>query len=204
MTNSDTARPDRYKAPDAASSYDETIRNAGLFRRWSHHKELHALQRALSRISGASVLDGPCGTGRIHEVLAQRFVEVASMDSSESMLRVHQRNSSSGVLCCGNIFNLPFADASFDWVVCYRLFHHIQNHEQRVALLKSVRRVGRQGIVFSAWIDTPVNRRRGSRRRSLTRKDIDVICTEAGLKITHIDFASWPFQPKCVVTCDKL
>lgn len=197
-------RPDRYKAIEAAFEYDKHIRARGFIRSLSHKKELKTLRKALARIEGESVLDGPCGTGRIHEILQGTFNQIASMDSSEAMLHVHKHNTSSGMLCAGNIFHLPYRDNEFDWVVSYRLFHHMQKPDQRIDMVKSIARVGRHGVVFTAWIDTPFNKRRGSRRRSLTRKEIKDIVAAAGMDLIRIDYVSWPFQPKCVVTCKKL
>jgi hypothetical protein len=98
---------------------------------------------------------------------------------------------------------LPFQDGRFDWAITYRLFHHMQDHKNRVDLLKSIARVSRKGVLFSAWIDTPLNRRRRSRRRCLSRNEMARVAEEAALSLTKVDYAFWPFQPKCVITCKK-
>ena len=196
-------RPERYKDFSKAISYDKHIHAANAGRRVSHWLEIRALKRALSRIEGEKALDGPCGTGRINEILSVNFKTVVSLDSSEAMLSVHQCNTGSGVLCCGDIFNLPFRDDYFDWTVSYRLFHHMQNRGDRISFLKSIARVARQGIIFTAWINTPISRRRGSRRCALDRKETKSLILEAKLRLVNIDYVSWPFQPKCVITCRK-
>lgn len=201
--NSNLVRPERYKDLDHAVRYDKQTHPASTGRYLSHWMEKRAFRRALDRIKGVSVLDGPCGTGRIHLILAERFSIVAAIDSSTSMLKVHQNNIGSVRLCCGDIFHLPFPDNRFDWTVSYRFFHHLQRHEDRVVLLKSISRVSSQGVVFTAWIDTPLNKRRSSRRRSLPRREIEEVVSEANLDLVNIDYASWPFQPKCVITCRK-
>lgn len=203
MKDPDLVRPERYRHIENAVEYDRHIRPENFGRRLSHWLEIRAFERALTRIRGTNVLDAPCGTGRIHRILSNRFSVVVSLDSSESMLKMHGSNTGAEEICCGDIFCLPFLDEWFDWAVAYRLFHHLQSHEIRVALLKSIGRVSRNGVLFTAWIDTPLNRRRRSRRRSLTRKELEEAVFEAGLVVTHIDFACWPFQPKCVVTCRK-
>lgn len=203
--DSDFVRPDRYREIDSADKYDAGIRKPSLPRRLSHAMETWALKRALSRVSdGGLVLDSPSGTGRIHGDLQQKFDEVFSLDSSHAMLVVHQNHSHSGRAVTGDIFNLPYADNQFDHVVCYRLFHHMQNDADRVAILKSIARVTNKDIVFTAWVDTPINKRRGSRRRTLSRQELATIINQAGLKMEYITFASWPFQPKTAVVCSKL
>ncbi len=196
-------QPKRYQGLDNAADYDEHIHISGRGRTLSHWLEMCALRRALGRITGKVVLDGPCGTGRIHKTLSDTFSTVVSMDSSESMLYVHKLNTKSSMICSGDLFRLPFPDSCFDWTVMYRLFHHISDHENRVALLKGIGRVSRQGVVFTAWIDTFLNRRRGSRRQSLTRKGIVQAIEASGLILSNIDYTAWPFQPKCVITCRK-
>lgn len=196
-------RPERYRNIDNAVSYNKHIRSSNPGRRLSYWLEMHALKRALNRLLGQGVLDSPCGTGRIHDILISRFSSVISLDSSESMLKVHKHSFGEGSLCCGDIFNLPFPDSQFDWTVCYRLFHHMQGRSDRIRLLESLSRVSKMGVIFTAWVDTPFNKRRGSRRRSLKFDEIEGIVSEAGLHLTKIDYASWPFQPKCVLTCTK-
>jgi ubiquinone/menaquinone biosynthesis C-methylase UbiE len=203
MKKNDFIRPERYKEIEDAVKYDKHIRSANTGRRLSHSLEIWALKRALARIEGDEALDAPCGTGRIHRILSNLFSGVVSLDSSDSMLCVHQSKTGSDKLCCGDIFHLPFPDDRFDWCVSYRLFHHMQDHDGRVALLKSLARVSRQGVLFTAWVDTPLNRRRGSRRRSLTKKEIKSVIFDADLHLKRIDFVSWPFQPKCVITLRK-
>jgi ubiquinone/menaquinone biosynthesis C-methylase UbiE len=196
-------RPERYKQVSSAISYDKHIHAVNAGRRLSRWLEIRALKRALSRIEGEKVLDGPCGTGRINKILSVNFKTVVSLDSSEAMLFVHQRNTEPGMLCCGDIFNLSFRDDYFDWTVSYRLFHHMQNREDRISFLKSIARVSRQGIIFTAWINTPISRRRGSRRCSLDRKETASLILDAKLRLVNIDYVSWPFQPKCLITCKK-
>ena len=203
IQNSNPVHPERYKDLDDAVRYDEHIRSASAGRRLNHWMEMRALKRALARIKGGEVMDGPCGSGRIHQILSFRFSTVISLDSSDSMLYVHQYNTGSRRLCCGDIFHLPFPDNRFDWTVSYRLFHHMQNYEDRVALLRSISRVSRQGVVFTAWIDTPLNKRHGSRRCSVVRNEIASVIAKADLHLTNIDYAAWPFQPKCVITCRR-
>jgi SAM-dependent methyltransferase len=196
-------KPKRYQGLQNAAIYDDHIHLSNRARRLSHWLEIYALRRALGRTEGNVALDGPCGTGRIHKVLSHKFSTVVSMDSSASMLHVHKLNTKSGMLCCGDLFRLPFPDNYFDWAVVYRLFHHLRDQANRIALLKSIGRVSRQGVVFTAWIDTFLNRRRGSRRQSLPKQEIVQVIEASGLILSNIDYPAWPFQPKCVITCRK-
>ena len=197
-----STRPDRYRETERAAHYDRHLRAARIDRRLSHWAELQSLKRALRGVRGNCVLDAPSGTGRIHRILAERFPEVVSFDSSAAMLHVHRLNGGMS-FCCGDAFKLPFSDDKFDWTVCFRLFHHFPDDESRVALLKSLARVSRRGVIFTAWVDTVFNRRRGSHRRSLPRAEIVRLIGEAGLTLRATRYPAWPFQPKAVFVCAR-
>ena len=196
-------RPERYRRIESASKYDHHLSRPDMVRRMSRAAEMAAFKRSIGRVTGQSVLDAPCGTGRLHSILNGKFPEVASLDSSLAMLTVYENKHLQTELFCGDIFNLPFHRGEWDWVVCYRLFHHFKADSDRVHLLKSISRVCRKGVVFSAWLDTPINRRRGSRRSSISRQSLERTIEKSGLELLSLDFAAWPFQPKCVVTCKR-
>jgi SAM-dependent methyltransferase len=196
-------RPKRYQRPESALAYDRQLSRPDIVRRLSLTLEMAAFKRAIARLNGHRVLDAPCGTGRLSVQLARKFPEVVSLDSSVAMLGIFRKKHPQAMLCCGDAFQLPFRDGEWDWVVCYRLFHHFGTDADRVRLLRSVDRVCSRGIVFSAWVDTPLNFRRNSRRSTITRPHLEGIVTRSGLEMRRVDFAAWPFQPKCVVTCAK-
>jgi ubiquinone/menaquinone biosynthesis C-methylase UbiE len=194
-------RPERYRRLESAMQYDRHLARPGILRRFSLGLEMAAFKKAIARVGGQGVLDAPCGTGRLQSVLEDRFPVVGALDSSAAMLSVYRSKCPQAALCCGDIFNLPFRDREWDWVVCYRLFHHFSHDADRVRLLKSVGRVCREGVILTAWLDTPFNRRRGSRRSSISRQTLEKCIAASGLEMRSLDFVAWPFQPKCVVTC---
>ena len=196
-------QPERYRALESAEKYDAKISQPKGVRRFSHWLEARAVERALNDVSGASVLDCPCGTGRVDALLRRRFRKVVGLDSSEAMLAVYCQGHPERTGQQGDAFALPFADAEFDWVVCHRLLHHFPTDDERVRLLKSLARVAANGLVVYAWLDTPFNRRRHSRRQTLARDHLQSLLTAAGLTLEKIHFAAWPFQPKAELVCRK-
>ncbi len=193
-------QPDRYRALDRAAHYDARVRSESLSRRISRWAEMRALRCALARVQGARVLDVPCGTGRIQALLTQSFGEQFAVDSSAAMLAMYRTHTATVPGCVGDAFRLPFADRCFDWVVCSRLLHHFSTSDTRAALLAELARVSGQGVIVTAWMDTPTNRRRGSRRCSVPRAQLEAECRRAGLDVQALDFVLWPLQPKCVLT----
>lgn len=200
MTSNYTPEPERYRQLDSAEKYNKKIKTQ---RRLSTWLELKALERALGKVSGTTVLDAPCGTGRIDGLLRQHFADITGLDSSNAMLEVYRSEDAARKGLQGDIFNLPFPDRHFDWVVSHRLFHHFDTDELRVAMLKSTARVAREGIVFYAWIKTPFSRRDSSRRQTLALDHVKALVAQAGLDIVSIHYASWPFQPKATLVCRK-
>lgn len=203
MTNPADSQPERYRALDSAAKYEEKIKKASGVRRLSHWLELRSLKNALATVSGRQVLDAPCGTGRIDGLLRERFSDITGLDSSEAMLTVYREGAPGRKGQQGDIFNLPFADGSFDWAVSHRLFHHFETDDSRVRMLTSLARVAREGVVFYAWVKTPFSRRDKSRRQTLTLDHVKALVAQAGLRIESLHYASWPFQPKVILVCRK-
>jgi ubiquinone/menaquinone biosynthesis C-methylase UbiE len=80
---------------------------------------------------GARVADVGCGTGHRVMPMAQHFgvKEYIGIDHSSASLSVAKNLSrelrmNKVVLCEGDIFKLPFEDASFDIVICQGVLHH--------------------------------------------------------------------------------
>ena len=201
MTEPLKTRPDRYRARDQALAYHAST-NAGGRLSLSQRLELSAVRRALAATSGGTVLDVPCGTGRIDDLLRERFATVVGADSSVPMLSVYD-DPPARLGCCADIFILPFDDAGFDWVVCHRFFHHLHNDGERIAALASLRRVCRRGVVFYAWLNTPFARRRGSMRASISRARLNEAIGAAGLRLQTVHTCAGPFSVKAVVVCTR-
>lgn len=200
-------RPERYSSIDAAERYQAKIASKSPLKLIGQKLELAMLKRALSSIEGTSILDCPCGTGRIDLLLREKFTHIVGADSSASMLKVYQDNDSQRVGSEEDIFNLSYHDHAFDWAISHRLFHHFHTDEERVSMLKSLARVTTQGIVFYAWVNTPFSQRgknTASGRRSLPLANIKENIRAAGLEITSTNYALWPFSPKVMIVCKKI
>jgi ubiquinone/menaquinone biosynthesis C-methylase UbiE len=204
MTERADREPERYRRLESAEKYERKISKGSADRRFSHWLEARALAHALAHAAGESVLDCPCGTGRIDALLRTRFRKVIGLDSSEAMLTVYRNGHPERVGHLGDAFNLPFGDGEFDWVVSHRLFHHFRADAERLALLRSLARVTRDGLVMYAWLDVPFGVRRGSRRQTLPKAHVANLLRQAGLELEAVHFAAWPFQPKAELVCRKL
>ncbi len=103
--------------------------------------------------SGARVLDLACGEGYGTEILAKAgAVPCWGVDiCGETILRAHRRYGNSGAsFALGDARVLPFADATFDLIICLEFIEHIRHPEE---ILAECRRTLRADGV--ALISTP-------------------------------------------------
>lgn len=112
--------------------------------------ELRRIQRlAIERLKiapGERVLDLGCGPGDGASKIAETGGVAIGLDYSEGMLKTASAVPAlSGRLLRGDAGRLPFADGSFDKIVCTNSFHHYPNH---LPALREMRRVLRKGGVL--------------------------------------------------------
>jgi len=130
---------------DLAENYDHS-RYLYLTRRLERCEE-GVLRGWLERME-SPMLDVGCGSGRYSLKLADRGVEVISIDLSLRMLKVLLRKLKSSrlgenvhvVLADGE--NLPFRDGSFRGLLCTLTFDHFQEPKKAILEFSRVLRVG--------------------------------------------------------------
>jgi len=121
--------------------------------------------RALAGLSpvSESILDVPCGTGKLVELFVQLGVSAVGMDISREMLDVLKQNinvsSTSRKLLCADATRLPFPNRAFDTVVCLRLLHRVP-HAIRLAMLEEFARVARRHVIVSVGVNDGVQQLR--------------------------------------------
>ncbi len=103
------------------------------------------------------VLDLGSGPGRHAKVMAERGIRVVAADISKRMLEIALERASNfshivdAVIC--EMSNLPFRDKSFRGVLFLAAIHHIRGNENRLNVLREVKRVLKDKgmLVISAW-----------------------------------------------------
>ncbi len=146
----------RFDDPQAASRYAErknllTSRN---------RREWQCIRRGLAGLApGSSVLDLPCGTGRLTIPLRRHGFTVTAADTSQHMIDVARDyylarsglcNDSCDVrFLCRDVMTTGFRDGEFDAVVCNRLLHHYPTPELRRRALAELARVSRGRVIIS-------------------------------------------------------
>ena len=142
----------RYQDNRVADDYDRR-RFTGFKGQWTDAREKHCLQKMLSRVpAGSMVLDIPCGTGRMTELLADLGMTVTAADISDSMMNHAKarsaRTHSQVRFVKADIENLEFSDASFEAIATIRLLHHMPS-SVRARVLSELHRVSRKWVAVT-------------------------------------------------------
>jgi SAM-dependent methyltransferase len=97
-------------------------------------------------------LDVACGPGSVVAAFARRVRRAVGLDATAKMLdQARQLIASEGLTNTtfqqGDVYNLPFADASFDIVSCRFAIHHLEDPPLAVAEMVRVCRPGGRVVV---------------------------------------------------------
>lgn len=109
---------------------------------------------------GDAVLDLGCGEGRhVIAAYAEHAVTAVGVDLGAADLRTAQQRMQAfdepanpdkqWLFLCANGLRLPFADASFDKVICSEVLEHVPDYE---AMLREIDRVLKPGGTFCASV----------------------------------------------------
>lgn len=95
------------------------------------------------------ILDIGCGTGRWAKYISPRVKFIECIDPAEDAVRAAQKFTKD----CGNIRitkagidNIPFADESFDFIICLGVLHHVPDSGD--ALIKAVSKLKKNGFIL--------------------------------------------------------
>jgi len=111
------------------------------------HRVIKRISRSIPKRS--SILDIPCGTGRLFDILADDDHSVIGGDISMDMLQQAESNS----LAVCDIENIPLKDKSIDYVLCLRFFHLDLPILAGERILAEFARVARNGIILHGRIE---------------------------------------------------
>jgi ubiquinone/menaquinone biosynthesis C-methylase UbiE len=205
------AKQAHYQDPAVAREYEERrFRSART--RGDTARFWRAIESALGAELGSvrSVLDTPAGTGRFASFVLREGRKLVIADLSHAMLA--QARASGAPRVQADALSLPFADASFDLVLCMRFLFHVPR-ELQPGVLAELARVSRRfvavdvrhGRAWSAWT-------RALRGRLLARPvppriapaEIDLLFARAGLAVRGKRWFAPGFSEKVLVLAEKV
>jgi SAM-dependent methyltransferase len=168
-------------------------------------EEAHGWQRGMMSFNGAllaplvdgrrglRVLDSGCGTGGLMSWLRGRGAHVVGIDVAPEGLRLCQRRGHRR-LARGSAQELPFADESFDLVVCTDVLQHLPNPPGDAVALAEVRRVLRPGGYLYARTNSGCGDRvqveRSRTYRKYTRTELMRRAALAGFEVKRCTYAN--------------
>jgi ubiquinone/menaquinone biosynthesis C-methylase UbiE len=163
---------------DQAKLYFEKHKR-GFWHRVSNWLEQHMAGRALAMAGEPeSVLDLPCGAGRFWELLARvPDRQLMAADYSQDMINTALNFQSPHIAkrfktFQASVFDIKLPEAAVDSIFCMRLLHHVGREEARTKMFHEFRRVSRDTVCVSLWVDgnLQASRRRSSQSRRKTRQ----------------------------------
>jgi len=169
----ETPNFDRVKA-DATSALLYTQRKPG-----KHRSEMRMVATAFAMLPEGqvkTVLDAPCGVGRLCLWLARQGYDVTGIDLGEAAVELTRETLAAEGLHARvelqNVMSLDFNDREFDCSICFRLIHHFQEWEHKERLIRELCRVSGSYVIISYFSPLSVTSLRRKLRKSLTGKPL--------------------------------
>jgi ubiquinone/menaquinone biosynthesis C-methylase UbiE len=134
---------------------------------------------------GGRVLEVAPGPGYLAIEIAKSGREVAALDISKSFVKIARENANKAGVAIdvrhGNAAAMPFADASFDFVICMAAF---KNFADPVSALNEIFRVLKPGGQASIY----------DLRKDAAREDIDAEVRDMHLSMVNTLLTRWIFR----------
>jgi 2-polyprenyl-3-methyl-5-hydroxy-6-metoxy-1,4-benzoquinol methylase len=165
-----------YRNETVATQYDQR-RFAGWRGRLGDWLDKHALELAFAHVpqAGGTVLDVPCGTGRITVYLAESGYKVLGADISAEMMKVARHRSTDYNVPMGFVqtdaASLPFRNDSFMCATAIRFMGHIPS-ATRIQILRELARVSRGCIIADYCVSHPITDMRRRLERWLKTRQL--------------------------------
>ncbi len=188
-----------YQKVKEAAKYNEMYANRWS-KRWITRREYALLRRLLaSQPHCATLLDLPCGGGRLSPQIAEYTDLLIEADIALGQVqygREFGRVKTPQVWMTASGFHIPFRDASLDAIVCVRLNHHLPTAEERERLVRELLRVARKFVIMT-FFDYHSLKNLGRRlRRPLDKKPPKMTMTVERVRelanAGGFDLVEWP------------
>jgi SAM-dependent methyltransferase len=175
-------------AVDAAFEINRPHGQPTFYRYLMEYKVLRAVGLLRGSLQGKTVLVSCCGSGMDAELLTRLGARVAGLDISRGALRRAairmELYGTTYTLVQGDVENLPFVDAAFDFSFVHDGLHHLIDPQ---VAIREMARVARLGVI----ITEPAN---AALTRLLIRLGMMNAYEEAGNLVVRLDA-----EPLCIL-----
>lgn len=161
-----------YNSTRGAEAYKADYQNK-LHRKWSDKRERALLTRYFAELGHqGSILDLPCGHGRLSDLLKKQCDRLIEADWSFTMVSLNQRDHGLDArrYFRASALEIPLPDRSVDVVVSFRLSHHLETQALRERHLNELFRVARKAVVVTWFSATSLKNLLREVRVKLTGK----------------------------------
>ncbi len=131
--------------------YDQIGKKYDLTRQ-ADEEIVQRLNALLDPQKGQHVLDVGCGSGNYTIALAKCGISITGLDISQEMLNKASAKEPTLTWILGDAKNLPFADNTFDGVLCFLALHHIREY---MLFFREAYRVLKSNGKLLIFTDTP-------------------------------------------------
>jgi SAM-dependent methyltransferase len=127
------------------------------FNDWRHSGQTNFLDYFqgvdLTGLKGRIALDAGCGMGRHAREIARFAGQVVAVDFSRAIDQAARNTVDLENVDCvqADLLNLPFADASFDFVYSLGVLHHLEDTERALAGLVRKLKIGGRLRIYLYW-----------------------------------------------------
>jgi ubiquinone/menaquinone biosynthesis C-methylase UbiE len=180
-----------YNSARGAEAYKADYRNK-LHRKWSDGRERALLHRYFAKIGDVdSILDLPCGHGRLADLFKRHCQQLIEADWSLTMVSLNRRDhgTEQRAYLRASALEIPLPDRSVDVVVSFRLSHHLETQELRERHLRELFRIAKKTVIVTWFSATSLKNLlrqvrvvvAGKRPKNVLRNDrVRAIASECG------------------------
>jgi ubiquinone/menaquinone biosynthesis C-methylase UbiE len=184
---------DNYNSARGAAAYRCDYARK-VHRRYSDARERRIFARFFARTGRVgSLLDLPCGFGRLFGLFWQNADRVIEADWSKTMLDLNRRDhapAAAGFVRC-TALAIPLRDRAVDAAVSVRLSHHLESLHDREQHLQELMRVADRYVIASYFsfhsvkntlrrLRAPLDRKRP--KNTLRASQVDAIAAACGFR----------------------
>ncbi len=190
---------ERYQSQRYAKQYKKEyvsdLSIKGIRSRIIANREIKVIKTILDSYvnKGMTIMDLPCGTGKLGPMLSNYPVKIVAGDVSKAMLSLAKNEYKVNTVKYKVIdaTNIPCGDGSIDVIICLRLFQRIPK-ETRKKILHEFNRVGK-GVLLVSYSHTSLWQKIRTFIRNLVVQNVNVFFS-ASMEIIEDELAKAGFK----------